>query len=195
MSVNRCFHTSACLCATYYGLHQLHGQKHICTCHLEVIPALPTLANYACKLQILHPPTFLANTHWKKKGRLPGPGNEPTDELALSPGSLIFLAYNVNEKRGGAQHPISHDKIYVGMTSWRRGGHKLSILKWSNNFSLSNTALRGLQGPYMYYTCLKASEPYLPSMSNWSTWNHSSPLLHYHDLPPFLPLYIMGWCL
>ena len=35
-----------------------------------------------------------------------------------------------------------------------------------------------------------AWRPYLPSMSNWSTWKYGLPTRNFHDPPPFLPLYM-----
>ena len=59
---------------------------------------------------------------------------------------------------------------------------QLLISNRSANFSSSNTGLWGLRGSY--YTRLKALTPYLPSTSNWSTWNYSSPTHNYHHPPP-----------
>ena len=102
--------------------------------------------------------------------------------LSSSPGSLIF---SMCMRKEGEPEIRSHATLM-----WCHEKEALSV--WiSPPTSVYQTQLfEAFNDPT--YTCLKALAPYLSSMLNWNTWKYSSPMLSYHNPPPFLPLY-MEW--
>ena len=106
--------------------------------------------------------------------------------VVSSPGFLMFSTNTRKEEEPGIRSHMTN----IGMMSWKRGSQRLSILNWSTNFSLSNTALWGHKGSN--YTPLKALAHHI-SHPHWTGAFENKACPH-SIITTHLPLY-MGWCL